>query len=150
MAAIAKNSGPERGRSFYDLNVVKRPCWSCSSEVVDPYSCPRCEVIQEFLRETDYFSCFELGYQLNIDLSILEKQYYTLSRKFHPDYYQQKSPEEQDISLENTALLNKAYRTLKDPQERASYLIRLIEGDQPLETKAPSGLFEEIFEIQEA
>ena len=29
------------------------------------------------------------------------------------------------VSLRNTALLNTAYRTLKDPIQRAEYLIRL-------------------------
>jgi len=148
MMVVPEKTGPVRG-SFIENPSDKRPCWSCDAEIQDRYSCAHCSVIQTFLKESDYFTCFELGWRLQLDLASLEKQYYKLSRKFHPDYFQQKSPEEQDISLENTALLTQAYRTLKDPMKRVAYLIRLVEGEQRIATEAPADLFEEIFEIQE-
>ena len=148
MMLVPEKTGPVRG-SFIEMHPDKRPCWSCDAEIEDQYSCSHCSVIQTFLKETDYFRCFELSYHLDIDLKLLEKQYYKMSRKFHPDYYQQKSTEEQAISLENTALLTRAYRTLKDPLERVAYLICLVEGDENIPTEAPADLFEEIFEIQE-
>lgn len=146
---VPEKNGPVMGHSFDTSSVGKRPCWSCDSEIEDLYSCSHCTVIQDFMKDENYFTSFELGYQLNIDLEALETHYYRLSRKFHPDYYQQKSTEEQAISLENTSLLTQAYRTLKDPQKRISYLISLVEGDHASKTEAPSDLFEEIFEIQE-
>jgi len=148
MMVVPEKTGPERG-SFIEGSIARRPCWSCEAEIADEYSCSHCSVIQTFLKEYDYFRCFELGYFLQIDLAALEQQYYKLSRKFHPDHYQQKSPEEQAVSLENTALLTQAYRTLKDPLKRAAYLIRLVEGETRLDTQAPAALFEDIFEIQE-
>lgn len=148
MMVVPEKTGPVRGH-FIEIHSEKRPCWSCDAEIEDKYCCSHCSVIQTFLKETDYFTCFELGYRLDIDLKSLERQYYKMSRKFHPDYYQQKSQEEQAISLENTALLTQAYRTLKDPLKRVAYLIRLVEGDKNILTKAPADLFEEILEIQE-
>ncbi len=150
METVSEKTGSVRG-PFFEKKGVDRPCWSCKSEQVDLFNCISCKTIQEFLSDTNYFASLNQGYTLNIDLEQLEKQYYDLSRRFHPDYFQQRSKEEQEISLENTALLNKAYQTLKDPQKRASYLVRLVEGnDEPLKTQAPASLFEDIFEIQEA
>ena len=54
------------------------------------------------------------------------------------------------VSLRNTALLNTAYRTLKDPIQRAEYLIRLEAGSvKDIRSVPPADLFDEILEIQE-
>ena len=54
------------------------------------------------------------------------------------------------VSLRNTALLNTAYRTLKDPIQRAEYLIRLEAGSvKDIRSAPPVDLFDEILEIQE-
>ena len=54
------------------------------------------------------------------------------------------------MSLEASALLNRAYRTLRDPIERMAYLIRLETGQKEIAAKAPEDLLEEVFELQEA
>lgn len=125
-------------------------CWNCQSESGGEYFCEHCIKIQPLSKEVDYFNCLGLPRVLNIDLKDLEHRFYELSRKFHPDYYQQKSEREKAISLENSANLNKAYRTLRDPLQRVEYLICLEEGAaKAIPTKAPSDLFEEILELQE-
>jgi molecular chaperone HscB len=125
-------------------------CWNCQSEAGGEYFCDSCVKIQPVSSETDYFGCFGLPRALDIDLADLERRFYELSRKFHPDYFQKKSDTEKSISLENSAVLNTAYRTLRDPLLRAAYLIQLEEGAaKSIPTKAPSDLFEEILEIQE-
>jgi molecular chaperone HscB len=133
-----------------DKVLTKRACWSCGSEVGDPYSCSHCGALQRLPDQIDHFACLGLNYRLQIDAKALEAKFYDLSRKFHPDFYQRKSEEEKAISLENAAVLNKAYRTLRDPIERIEYLIGLAEGKSTIETEAPSDLFDEIFELQEA
>jgi len=148
MGAIQDKTGPARG-PFFDGESVTRPCWSCEHDGDDLYNCSNCDRIQAFLKDTDYFTWFGIGRILSIDQDVLERQYHSLSRKFHPDYFQQRTPEEQAISLDNTARLNQAYRTLKDPKKRVAYLLSLIEGDKPLASEAPAELFEDIFEIQE-
>jgi molecular chaperone HscB len=130
--------------------LTKRACWSCGSEVDHLYSCSRCGALQRLPDQIDYFTCLGLNYRLRIDPKALESKFYELSRKFHPDFYQNKSQEEQAISLENAAILNKAYRTLRDPVDRIEYLIGLAEGKNTLGTEVPSDLFDEIFELQEA
>jgi molecular chaperone HscB len=86
-----------------------------------------------------------------MDLEGLQRRFYALSRKFHPDFFQSASPAEQAKSLEQSALVNQAYRALRDPISRCEYLIRLEEGAvKGIPAKAPADLLEEMLEVQEA
>ena len=88
--------------------------------------------------------------RLAIDPQTLEAKFYELSRAFHPDFYQNKSDAEQTISLGNSAMLNTAYRTLRDPIQRAEYLLDLEAGSvKDIRTTPPADLFEEILELQD-
>jgi molecular chaperone HscB len=85
-----------------------------------------------------------------LDPQKLEAKFYELSRAFHPDFYQTKSPTEQTISLGNAAVLNTAYRTLRDPIHRAEYLLALEAGSvKDIRTSPPADLFEEILALQD-
>jgi molecular chaperone HscB len=149
MNVTPEKSDPLKDLSFFKKEMSSRPCWSCESEVKDPHNCSNCSALQQFLKNSDYFTLFGLGYFLAINLDALEEEYYALSRKFHPDYYQATSREEQAISLENTAHLTTAYRTLKDPKKRMSYLIQLAGQGKKVPPAAPAELFEAILETQE-
>ncbi len=133
-----------------DLRMARSMCWHCQSEMSGEYFCERCVKVQPVSKETDYFTCFGLPRRLTIDLKKLEAKFYELSRAFHPDFYQNKSETEQTISLGNAATLNTAYRTLRDPIQRAEYLLDLEAGSvKDIRTSPPSDLFEEILELQE-
>jgi molecular chaperone HscB len=125
-------------------------CWHCQSEVSGEYFCERCVKVQPVSKELDYFTCLGFPRRLTIDQSALETKFYELSRAFHPDFYQNKSAAEQAISLDNSALLNTAYRTLRDPIQRAEYLVDLEAGTaKEIRTSPPADLFEQIIELQE-
>jgi molecular chaperone HscB len=108
--------------------------------------------------EQTYFAMFSLPRKLTIDTVALERDFYNLSRRLHPDLYARKSAEEQGWSLRQSSLLNDAYRTLKDPVARTAYLLKL-EGlrveDENSETRdpvakqnrVPADLLEEVFEL---
>jgi molecular chaperone HscB len=95
-----------------------------------------------------YFELFRLKPLLNLDPALLEKQFHQLSRRHHPDYHANSSPQERADALETTALLNDAYRTLRDPTRRAEYLVKsqgfTIDG-----SKVPKEMLMEVFEINE-
>ena len=98
----------------------------------------------------DYFSFLGLPRKIGLDRASLDKVFYELSRKFHPDFAQGKSDKEKLDRLEKSAFLNKAYQTLKDPVSRAEYLLDLeVPGDPKERTKIDPVLVSEIFEIQE-
>ena len=73
----------------------------------------------------DYFSFFSLPRKLNVDVTALEKQFYVLSRKLHPDRFASKPVAEQEAALAESSKLNDAYRTLKEPIARTEYLLSL-------------------------
>ena len=73
----------------------------------------------------DYFTFFGLPRKLNLDVAALEKDFYELSRKLHPDLNARAGSQEQEWSLQQSSLLNDAYRTLKDPIKRTQYLLKL-------------------------
>ena len=73
----------------------------------------------------DYFAFFGMPRKLNVDVASLERAFYELSRKLHPDLNARADKREQEWSLEQSSLLNDAYRTLKDPIKRTQYLLRL-------------------------
>lgn len=130
--------------------MARSMCWHCQSEVSGEYFCGRCVKVQPLSKELDYFTCMNLPRLLHVDERALERTFYALSRTFHPDYFATKDQSQQRISLGNTALLNAAYRTLKDPIRRAEYLIRLEAGSaKDIRTSPPADLFDEILELQE-
>ncbi|MEO6805469.1 MAG: Fe-S protein assembly co-chaperone HscB [Edaphobacter sp.] len=111
----------------------------------------------------DYFEFFELPRKLTLDVVALEKQFYTMSRRLHPDRFASKPVAEQEAALAQSSLLNDAYRTLKDPILRTQYLLKLegveLEEQSKAATEAarasgvekkqvvPPELLEEVFEL---
>ena len=103
----------------------------------------------------DYFDVFGLSRRLAIDPAELQRKFYGLAREHHPDFHQAAPPEERARVEATSALVNVAYRTLRDPIARVEYLVRLEEGRETKEgdadkPKAPPALLQEMFEIQEA
>ena len=102
----------------------------------------------------DYFAVFGLPRKLEVDTSALQQRFYELSRAHHPDFHQGESPEVQADALARSALVNRAYRALRDPLARVEYLVALEEGRGPGEApttkpRPPIELLEEMMEVQE-
>jgi molecular chaperone HscB len=124
--------------------------------------CAECGHVQP-AQPTDFFSFFGLPRRLELEEPELEREFYALSRKLHPDVYSRASAREQAWSLEKTSQLNDAYRTLKDPISRTEYLLMLegIQLDEQSKTATekarasgvdkkqtvPAELLEEAFEL---
>jgi molecular chaperone HscB len=98
-------------------------CWSCGT-MRAVHFCSACGKVQPPV-PVDYFQFFAFPRKLNLDTAALEKEFYALSRRLHPDMSAQADDQERAWSLEQSSLLNDAYRTLKDPVKRTEYLLRL-------------------------
>ena len=125
-------------------------CWRCQDEHAAQAFCPACHVIQVLPADVDYFSVFGLARNPVLDEANLTRMYFDLSRQLHPDLHQTGAAEEQEASLKNTALLNRAYRILRDPVQRGQYWLEL--NGQQLGTKnnrVPAQLAALVFEVQE-
>jgi len=104
---------------------------------------------------SDYFTVFGLPRKLVVDGEALQRRFYELSREHHPDFHQRADAERQAEVLGQSALVNRAYRALREPLARVEYLIALEEGREVREgatdkPKAPRELLEEMLEVQEA
>jgi molecular chaperone HscB len=95
-----------------------------------------------------YFEAFDLEPVLSLDSEDLKKRFYERSRKWHPDKFSRASIAEQEKALEMTAVLNDAFRTLRDPVSRAEYFLK--EKGFELSKEAPPELLEEVFELNMA
>jgi molecular chaperone HscB len=126
--------------------VLERACPHCGARTAGAHFCPRCQKIQPVEAGTDYFSFFDLPERLRLDEAALEKTFYALSRRLHPDYFMTASGEERRASEERSSMLNDAYRALRDRVSRAQYLLSL-QGYKEAEKKAPPDLLEEVFDL---
>jgi len=138
------------------------PCWSCGDMRAEHF-CHSCGKVQP-PAPADYFSFFGLPRQLDLDGAALEREMLALSRRLHPDRWARASVREQEWALEQSSLLNDAYRTLRDPVLRTEYLLRL-EGIKAAQMSqqateearitgskkqaAPPELLEEVFDLHE-
>ena len=137
-------------------SAVPVACWSCAVAHNDfTLFCPHCSKIQP-PPCGDYFSVFGMEPRLNLDLAELEHEFHRLSRKVHPDRFARAGENERQWSLADTALLNDAYRTLKDPLHRTEYLLKLQGAeigeehsgkDRKDPSRVPADLLEEVFEL---
>ncbi len=128
---------------------MSQTCWNCGIAVSARF-CEQCKALQPPAH--DFFEFFGLSRQLALDVKDLEKRFYGLSRQLHPDLFSRKPAREQEYALEASAVLNDAYRTLKDPVSRALYVLKQ-EGFDIAEqgTKdVPPELLEEVFELNMA
>jgi molecular chaperone HscB len=136
-------------------------CWSCGA-MRAAHFCASCGKVQP-PAPVDYFSFFGLPPKLNLNVTQLEKDFYELSRRLHPDLSARASAREQAWSLEQSSLLNDAYRALRDPIKRTQYLLRLEGVELEEQSKSateqaratgevkkqivPPDLLEEVFEL---
>jgi len=136
-------------------------CWSCGT-MRAVHFCESCGKVQP-PAPVDYFTFFALPRRLHLDVPALEKDFYDLSRKLHPDINARAGSQEQEWSLEQSSLLNDAYRTLKDPIKRTEYLLKLEGVELEEQSKSateqarstgqvkkqivPPDLLEEVFEL---
>jgi molecular chaperone HscB len=136
-------------------------CWSCGT-MRAVHFCSSCGKVQPPV-PVDYFTFFGFPRKLNLDTAKLEKEFYALSRRLHPDVFGQAEDRERTWSLEQSSMLNDAYRTLKDPIKRTEYVLRLegieLEEQSKQATEraratgelkkqvVPPDLLEEVFEL---
>ena len=155
------DSHEKSASSLVVLGDATASCWSCGA-MRAAHFCNACGKVQP-PAPVDYFTFFGLPRKLNLDVAALEREFYLLSRRLHPDIYAQAPGREQAWSLEQSSLLNDAYRTLRDPIRRTAYLLRLegveLEEQSKAATEAareqgkikrqvvPPALLEEVFEL---
>lgn len=96
---------------------------------------------------SQYFTLFQLEPAFDIDAENLEQTYRALAARFHPDKFASASAFEQKQAVMMSSTINDAYRTLKNPIDRAAYLLKTlgIDADAPEHTSfAPDFLIQQM------
>jgi len=99
-----------------------------------------------------HFELFAIPAAFELDVSQLAERYRELQRKLHPDRYANASEQERRIAVQKSAQVNDAYQTLKDPLNRARYLLQLngVAFDDEKETQQDTVFLMEQMELREA
>jgi molecular chaperone HscB len=101
---------------------------------------------------SSHFELFGLDPAFALDVGRLESAYRDIQSKVHPDRYAQAGDAERRASMQMTTRVNEAYRTLKNPVQRAKYLLELHGVDVGFETNTamPPEFLMEQMELREA
>ncbi|SMN11078.1 Chaperone protein HscB [uncultured Candidatus Thioglobus sp.] len=100
----------------------------------------------------NYFGLFSLNADFYIDLNVLEEAYQVQISQSHPDKFATASSKEKTLALQNTALINTAFDTLKSPLLRATYLLELqgINAFDEKDTQMDVGFLMSQIELRES
>ena len=97
----------------------------------------------------NYFEFYGLPESFRPEAAALKRQYYALSREYHPDFHATATPEKQQEILHLATLNTNAYRVLSDADQRMAYILNqhglLEEGKQEL----PPDFLMEVMELNE-
>lgn len=125
-------------------------CRRCAEVQPPAFFCRRCEAIQQLPQDTDYLAVLGLPSHPAVDSAELDRRYYELSRRVHPDRFQTGGEDDQRASIQATALLNATHRTLRDVESRGRYwLERCGEHLARDNNRVPPRLAAYVFEVQE-
>ncbi len=129
--------------------MMQARCPSCARPQAPRLFCSECGV--PLAVELDYFAALGLSRRLTLDPAQLENIYHDLGRRLHPDRFANSAVSIRNASLSATALLTRAFRTLRDPVSRGLYWLELNGEKLARDNKqVPPELAEMIFEVQES
>jgi molecular chaperone HscB len=82
----------------------------------------------------NHFELFGLPERFRFDADVLDRAYHALQSEVHPDRFAADGESARRVALQSSARVNEAYRALKDPVDRAQYLLSLHGVDALAET----------------
>ena len=98
----------------------------------------------------NYFELFEIPVSLIVDQSKLPLQYFSLQKKYHPDFFTNATEEEQNEVLGKSSMINKGFKTLKDADNTIKYVLEikgLLQEEEKYEL--PPDFLMEMMELNE-
>ena len=100
----------------------------------------------------NHFELLGLPVAYSVDAARLERGYRDLQTRVHPDRFASGSDAERRVAMQWATRANEAYRTLRDPVERARYLLALkgFETDEESNTAMPADFLMQQMEWRES
>lgn len=84
---------------------------------------------------SNFFEIFDVPVAYQVDLDLIQQRYRELQKAVHPDKFVNASDQEKRISMQQTSWINEAFNTLRQPVDRAIYLLKLKGVDLNLENE---------------
>jgi molecular chaperone HscB len=99
----------------------------------------------------NYFEFYDLPVSFQVDLDLLKRKFYEISRSSHPDFHTLAPEPQQEAMLEKSTINNRAYKTLSDFDHRLKYILDLFgKLKEEGENKVPQDFLTEMMEINES
>lgn len=98
----------------------------------------------------NYFELFSVPVGPSVDRAVISRNYISLQKEFHPDFFTGSSQSEQEMVLEKSADINRAYKIFQNPDRTIEYFLRysgLITPDEKMEL--PTDFLMEMMELNE-
>lgn len=73
----------------------------------------------------NYFEIFGLEISPVIDKRDLSRKYFELQKRNHPDFFSKSTEEEKEEALQQSAMINKAFKTFSNDQLTIAYFLEL-------------------------
>ena len=103
------------------------------------------------ITDTNHFDILEIPLSFRPDMNLLKKNFYRLSRNYHPDFYTLDSEEKQNEILIKSGQINEAYKILSDDNSRTKYILEHYQLMSEVDNLAlDSSFLGEMMEINEA
>lgn len=99
----------------------------------------------------NYFELFGLREGPSVNTGSIAGSYFTLQKKYHPDFYSHANESEKEEVLQQSAAINKAYIIFKDPDKTLEYFLQqkgILVADEKYEL--PPFFLMEMMEINES
>ena len=108
--------------------------------------------MKSFDFQQDFFSLFTLPARFQIDTTALEQSYRALQAQVHPDKFAHLSDAEKRMSMQWATRVNEGYQALRNPLNRARYLLSLhnVDTQEDINTSMPTEFLMQQMEWREA
>ncbi len=125
-------------------------CLKCDRELGSPIVCTGCKTLFPPPRSADYFDLLGLKRRYSIDDAQLTAAFRALTRNIHPDRFTDQPEEMRSLSTQLCAEINQALIILKDPVQRAAYMLESAGGPSAVELReVPGNLLAEVMIVRE-
>jgi molecular chaperone HscB len=133
-----------------ELKTMPVKCATCDVLTQAPLACTDCHSLLAHVEGANYFELFGLPRAYALDKNDLSQKYLAISRNIHPDKFATQDEQMQVFALRMSAAVNKAYEVLRDPFQRAEYLLELSGGKSAAQDKrVPPELLTKVMTLRE-
>jgi molecular chaperone HscB len=133
-----------------DSSTPPAKCLKCQGRLESPIVCAGCQTLYPPPQTADYFDLLGLPRKYAIDEQQLASAFRAITRYIHPDKHAVQTDEVRALSTRLSAEVNRAASVLRDPVQRAAYMLELCGGPSAVEVRdVPPSFLAEVMELRE-